>query len=1273
MYIMFVCLSSRRFRIAYLNRNLENTESGPTRTKRSGLPSPFVHVARKQKRYHFGSNATNERTSSAESYNLARSRAIRKSLRHAVTNQSQDQFPHPGTVSYTNIKGTATLLHLCTRTYSAAMPDSETAAAPLRRRHVVQRGCGPRRIPTRAGKTSWPIIIREQGLAGSPGVAIQPPHTCQATDELSHASADSATLVAQHTGGLQSLHAFPDVPCFYFDVAPDAWFITAGTDSRNYPFSTISCSPEYAMMDTTPHANAIKSHRKFLPNLTGGNDTEEGGEDAEEVKLQAFGRRQQTNQFRNERTCLRHGAGRPARSAPPDHKLSTCQRSPSDAGSRTATAADVDTTETTTAATRRRWLDRLQPSDLYCTADWAINLPETLTGVVYLQFLYEELPLLLEDIMLAVRCRIIFQHDGAPPHFLERRRGGGGFHPWPPRSLDLSPLDYCTREELLARIMNAATEINDSRVQLRRATRAGHKRLFAPQARSYQLSGRSQLREGEGGSSNYHRSSTQRDADISTEKGMGKLKYCGRCEGERGGFEVRAQPAGVRRGTHDRAHHRERERESERDKKTKKESGPAAPSLRTNQTPLVRGYSFAGQTPDALVPQWLQRTFSETRYDRYAVPGHGVDSGGGGIPCKYIVNRISGKLEVTIRMAMDYTIRSGHRNVLFSQDIVVHSGRRVARHDEEYKSSLIQKCCSDDKIGRAYDDLSCISLAVGRRVVSKASNITKTNTIAMIYLKKVYLEVCKTFEGNRTKLIKYDHTTKIIRTPLAARRALMYVPLQPSSPPCLGASNGEKNKLGGTANRVVILPRKAVTHKGNDFIDLKRSESSMEYSAFVLVTPECTKTRSLKRCPPAHGQPFSTAVQTTHNPLARIGPPMLVVEEGFYLTDTQRAFPLHCACLPAEQILQCRLVSLSVDMDREVEVCACGTAVYVLLVAKTRQSGVRSLHADVALYRWEEGSARIGSARLEKPPTLCRRCFHCASLHTPNKGFPAGIFHVHAQLPGGSPPAVLHASHPAVFARGASYVASPAMQLHPPIDHRVAENTEARQPLILRTTTRTRQQNDVTDQRPTQRGIFLSIPARSGDGAVVTRTSVTLIAPTLLGKKKDKRCRQAGLNESTPDKAHIGNFRYVSCGKSGPGANGNRTRIALRAGRLVIEETSRRQRQGIDANTTGKTLPGVLMGFAREVALPQTLQPIISVNKRYFTKKRELFRQTSTAVESQNMCVWVPHERHLERRRSEGPIFLRAAQSETGVSALRAVTVARLMTLHGRSVIAADP
>jgi hypothetical protein len=77
-----------------------------------------------------------------------------------------------------------------------------------------------------------------------------------------------------------------------------------------------------------------------------------------------------------------------------------------------------------------------------------------LTGVVYPQCL-QELPQLLEVVSLAVRYHMVFQHDGTPPHFNravvenlnvhfpERWVGRGSMHPWPPRSPDLSLLDYC--------------------------------------------------------------------------------------------------------------------------------------------------------------------------------------------------------------------------------------------------------------------------------------------------------------------------------------------------------------------------------------------------------------------------------------------------------------------------------------------------------------------------------------------------------------------------------------------------------------------------------------------------------------------------------------------------------------------------------------------------------------------------------------------------------------------------------------------------------------
>ena len=78
-----------------------------------------------------------------------------------------------------------------------------------------------------------------------------------------------------------------------------------------------------------------------------------------------------------------------------------------------------------------------------------------LTGEVYLRFLQEELPHLLEDVPLNKRGCVCFQHNRAPPHssrevrnFLNSRFPGwwigrGSPHNWPARSPDLSPLDYC--------------------------------------------------------------------------------------------------------------------------------------------------------------------------------------------------------------------------------------------------------------------------------------------------------------------------------------------------------------------------------------------------------------------------------------------------------------------------------------------------------------------------------------------------------------------------------------------------------------------------------------------------------------------------------------------------------------------------------------------------------------------------------------------------------------------------------------------------------------
>ena len=77
-----------------------------------------------------------------------------------------------------------------------------------------------------------------------------------------------------------------------------------------------------------------------------------------------------------------------------------------------------------------------------------------LTGNTYEVFLRNELPGLLEDIPLIIMSQMYVQHDGAPPHYTRHVReylnksfpsrwfGHGGPIAWPPRSPDLTPLDY---------------------------------------------------------------------------------------------------------------------------------------------------------------------------------------------------------------------------------------------------------------------------------------------------------------------------------------------------------------------------------------------------------------------------------------------------------------------------------------------------------------------------------------------------------------------------------------------------------------------------------------------------------------------------------------------------------------------------------------------------------------------------------------------------------------------------------------------------------------
>lgn len=115
-------------------------------------------------------------------------------------------------------------------------------------------------------------------------------------------------------------------------------------------------------------------------------------------------------------------------------------------------------------------------------------LPERLNGQTYLIFLQDVLPELLEDLPINIRRQMWFQHDGAPAHFSNEVRqhlnavynnqwvGRGGPVSWPPRSPDLTPLDfylwgymkqlvYATpvrdAMDLVARIVEAAAVIQE--------------------------------------------------------------------------------------------------------------------------------------------------------------------------------------------------------------------------------------------------------------------------------------------------------------------------------------------------------------------------------------------------------------------------------------------------------------------------------------------------------------------------------------------------------------------------------------------------------------------------------------------------------------------------------------------------------------------------------------------------------------------------------------------------------------------------------------------
>ena len=78
----------------------------------------------------------------------------------------------------------------------------------------------------------------------------------------------------------------------------------------------------------------------------------------------------------------------------------------------------------------------------------------TVNGERYLDFLQNQLQNFLDDVPLEIIRRLCFQQDGAPPHYaaivrdfldqeyVNRWIGGGGPITWPPRSPNLTKLDF---------------------------------------------------------------------------------------------------------------------------------------------------------------------------------------------------------------------------------------------------------------------------------------------------------------------------------------------------------------------------------------------------------------------------------------------------------------------------------------------------------------------------------------------------------------------------------------------------------------------------------------------------------------------------------------------------------------------------------------------------------------------------------------------------------------------------------------------------------------
>lgn len=105
------------------------------------------------------------------------------------------------------------------------------------------------------------------------------------------------------------------------------------------------------------------------------------------------------------------------------------------------------------------------------------ELPEVLNGEIYLDFLVNHLPNLLEDVPLNILRDMWFQQDGCPAHYSRSVRehlneeypgrwiGRSGTISWPARSPDLNPLDFfywgAVKEKVYSKFIENEAELRE--------------------------------------------------------------------------------------------------------------------------------------------------------------------------------------------------------------------------------------------------------------------------------------------------------------------------------------------------------------------------------------------------------------------------------------------------------------------------------------------------------------------------------------------------------------------------------------------------------------------------------------------------------------------------------------------------------------------------------------------------------------------------------------------------------------------------------------------